>query len=188
MHAKLSQESAEWMLPSKSNTPRSVRSAQSVRIDHEPERPVGVSREGFKNYLRNSGSLNIGAWAIEGRRSATSSLERTDSQLFADQGKQPKVIGDEAKKNYLKQTRGTPDILTSDYQPPRSHNQMRISRAGRANYLKDRESRVKSLLQNYGKLSTHATSTDDDADPVRSILKDFGVQRAKLFIRFRLFF
>jgi len=142
MTKSLSSDSANWFLPSTQKT------FASNIPNYEEAPPYRVNREGAKNYVKNRGSLNIGDWAIEGRRMSTSTLpENQESNL-----PQPKVLGPDALRNYTKSRCTTPNLIYGNLQPPNSQQGMRVKKEGRANYEKNHNSEMKSLLQNYGKL------------------------------------
>ncbi|UJR10634.1 hypothetical protein I4U23_014831 [Adineta vaga] len=145
MTTGLSSESANWILPSHPST------FTSTIPNYEEAPPFRVNREGVKNYMKNRGSLNIGDWAIEGRRMSTT----TTNALPNDQESillQPKVLGPDALRNYTKSRSSTPNLIYGDLQPPNSHQGMRVKREGRANYEKSHHSQTKTLFENYGKL------------------------------------
>ncbi|CAF1313219.1 unnamed protein product [Adineta steineri] len=144
MTTTLSSESANWILPS---YPRTF---TSTLPNYEEAPPFRVNHEGVKNYVKNRGSLNIGDWAIEGRRMSTTATILSDNQQ--SNLVQPKVLGSEALRNYNKSRCSTPNLIYGDVQPPDSHHGMRVKREGQANYNKNHDSQVKTLQENYGKL------------------------------------
>jgi len=142
MTKTLSSESANWILPSHPAT------FTSTIPNYEESLPFRVNREGAKNYVKNRGSLNIGDWAIEGRRMSTTTLPiNQESNL-----QQPKVLGADALRNYTKSRCSTPNLISGILQPPDSPQVLRVKREGRANYEKSHHSQTKTLLENYGKL------------------------------------
>jgi hypothetical protein len=145
MTANLSSESANWILPYHPAT------FGSIIPNYEEAPPFRVNQEGVKNYIKNRGSLNIGDWAIEGRRmsSATTATLPTDQESYIPQ---PKVLGPDALRNYTKSRCTTPNLIYGTLQPPAAHPNMRVKREGLANYEKNKDSQMKSLIQNYGKL------------------------------------
>jgi hypothetical protein len=118
-------------------------SSNPTTLNYEEALPFRVNGEGVKNYIKNRGSLNIGNWAIEGRKIPTINQE---SNL-----PQPKVFGPDALRNYTKSRCTTPNLLYGNIQTSDSHHGMRVKREGRANYEKNQNSQMKSLLENYGK-------------------------------------
>lgn len=142
MTTTVSAESANWILPSNPTT------FGSTLPNYEEAPPFRVNQEGVKNYIRNRGSLNIGDWAIEGRRMSTATLPVNQEPTVA----QPKVLGPDALRNYTKSRCTTPNLIYGHMQTPDSNQPMRVKREGRANYEKNQDSQMKSLLQNYGKL------------------------------------
>jgi hypothetical protein len=144
MTKSLSSESANWILPSNQKT------FTSTIPNYEEAPPFRVNREGAKNYVKNRGSLNIGDWAIEGRRMSTTTTTLPTNQ--ESNLPQPKVLGPDALRNYTKSRCTTPNLIYGDLQLPNSQQGMRVKREGRANYEKNHNSEMKSLLQNYGKL------------------------------------
>ena len=142
MTKTLSSESANWILPS---NPTSLTST-SPKYEEAP--PYRVHREGVKNYLRNRGTLNIGEWAIEGKRTTKTPLP-ADEEIIAPQ---PKVLGPDALRNYTRSRCSTPNLIHGYVQPTDSEHGMRVRREGRANYERNHHSQTQALLQNYGKL------------------------------------
>ncbi|CAF0946536.1 unnamed protein product [Adineta ricciae] len=142
MTTGLSAESANWILPSHPTT------FVSTLPNYEEAPPFRVNREGVKNYMKNRGSLNIGDWAIEGRRMSTTAVPVQEESSLV----QPKVLGPDALRNYMKSRSSTPNLIHGDLQPPNSHNGMRVKREARANYEKSHHSQTKALFENYGKL------------------------------------
>jgi len=142
MTKSLSSDSANWFLPSTQKT------FTSTIPNYEETPPFRVNREGAKNYVKNRGSLNIGDWAIEGRRMSTTILPTNQESNLP----QPKVLGPDALRNYTKSRCTTPNLIYGDFQLPNSQQGMRVKREGRANYEKNHNSEMKNLLQNYGKL------------------------------------
>lgn len=141
MTAGLYSESGNWVLPSNSVN------FTSTLPNYEEAPPFRVNREGVKNYMKNRGSLNIGDWAIEGRRMSTTVLNNQDTTLS-----QPKVLGPDALRNYTKSRCTTPNLIYGNVQPPDPHHGLRVKREGRANYEKNHNSQIKTLLDSYGKL------------------------------------
>jgi len=144
MTKTLSSESDNWILPSNPTT------FTSTLPNYEETPPFRVNREGVKNYVRNRGSLNIGDWAIEGRRMSTTTTTLPINQ--ESNLPQPKVLGPDALRNYTKSRCTTPNLIYGNIQPLDSQHGMRVKREGRANYEKNHNSEMKNLLQNYGKL------------------------------------
>lgn len=136
MTRALSSESANWTLPS----------SQKTFANHDDTLPFRVNREGVQNYLKNRGSLNIGDWAIEGRRMSTTTDDPTSVIP------PPKVLGPDALRNYTRNRTTTPDLINGRLQPPDSRGAMRVKKEGLANYEKSHYSQTKDLMQNYGKL------------------------------------
>ena len=144
MTRALSSESANWILPSHQKT------FTSTLPDHEEALPFRVNREGVQNYLKNRGSLNIGDWAIEGRRmSTTTAAAANDPASYIPA---PKVLGPDALRNYTRSRSTTPDLINGRLQPPDSRGAMRVKKEGLANYEKSHYSQTKDLMQHYGKL------------------------------------
>ena len=146
MNGRLSSESALWIRPLVAEP-----TVSPVLPTFENDRPIGVHREGFQNYLKHRGSLSL-----------SHDLRNTDQRpsdefLFRGQARSAKVLGDEARQNYLKNVTSTPQLLQSDYQPPDPHHRLRVKREGRENYVRDHDSRVKLLLENYGQISPPST-------------------------------
>lgn len=143
MHAGLSSESANWILPSYPTAETPTASGYDEGL------PFRVNQEGVKNYLRNRGSLNIGEWAVESRRppSAKSTAPIEQEVYLA----QPKVLGPDALRNYTKSRTTTPNLIYGTLQAPDPHHQIRVRREGLANYEKNHNSQMKGLLENYGK-------------------------------------
>lgn len=148
MARALSSESANWILPSHQKT------FASALPDYEEELPFRVNREGVQNYLKNRGSLNIGDWAIEGRRTSTTTAAATTvANDPASLIPAPKVLGPDALRNYTRSRSTTPDLINGRLQPPDSRGAMRVKKEGLANYEKSNYSQTKDLMQHYGKLS-----------------------------------
>ena len=144
MHAGLSSESANWILPSYPTT------ETPGLASYEEALPFRVNHEGAKNYLRNRGSLNIGGWAVEGRRPSTAkSIAPIEQELYVAQ---PKVLGPDALRNYTKSRSTTPNLIYGTLQPAAdAHQQMRVRREGLPNYERNHNTQMKGLLENYGK-------------------------------------
>ena len=146
MNTEFSSQSANWILPSNPTT-----FASSIP-NYEEAPPFRVNREGVKNYIKNRGSLNIGDWAIEGRRMSTTSVATTVPDNQEVNLAQPKVLGPEALRNYTKSRCTTPNLIYGNMQAPDPHHGMRVKREGLANYEKNHHSQMKTLMENYGKL------------------------------------
>lgn len=142
MNASLSAESANWILPSYPT------SFTSTVPNYEQAPPFRVNHDGVKNYVKNRGSLNIGDWAIEGRRASVTALP-VDAESAP---MQPKVMGPDAMRNYTKGRSSTPNLIYGDLAPPNPHHGLRVRREGRANYEKSMHSQTKTLFENYGKM------------------------------------
>jgi hypothetical protein len=142
MTSDLSSESANWIRPSHPTT------FNSTIPNYEEVPPFRLNHEGAKNYARNRGTLNIGDWATEGRRMSTPTLPANDISTIS----QPKVVGPDALRNYNRSQCTTPNLIYGTVQPPDSRQGMRVKQEGRANYERNHNSEMKSLLQNYGKL------------------------------------
>jgi hypothetical protein len=143
----LSAESANWILPSYPTT------VASTMPNYEDAPPFRVHQEGVKNYMKNRGTLNIGDWAVEGRRASRmgsmTQNEPTNTTILT----QPKVVGPDALRNYSRSRSSTPNLIHGTLQPPDSHHHhLRVRREGQANYERNHDSQLKSLLHNYGKL------------------------------------
>ena len=136
--------SENWILPSNTMT------IPSTLPNYEEAPPFRVNREGVKNYIKNQGSLNIGDWAVEGRRMSTSSTTVSNAQETNQP--QPKVFGADALRNSTKSRASTPNLICGNTQTPDSGQGLRVRQEGRANYERNRNSEMKSLLENYGKL------------------------------------
>ncbi|CAF0938368.1 unnamed protein product [Didymodactylos carnosus] len=108
------------------------------------EAPLRVRREGINNYVKNRGSLNIGDWETEGRQPNASARLPPPAP--------PKVFGIDATLNYTKSRGSTANLLTGYLDPPNPHQGLRVKKEGRANYEKNHDASLKTLLQNYGKL------------------------------------
>lgn len=148
MNTKLSAESANWVRRASQPTLSSTVPA------FDNELPIGVHREGLQNYVKNRGSFSLTWNSVDASRPATPQTPRNlDREIFPGQARPAKVIGEEAKKNYVRNVTSTPQLLFSGLQPPDPHHRMRVKREGRENYVRDRDSRVKLLLENYGKLA-----------------------------------
>ncbi|UJR35193.1 hypothetical protein I4U23_027960 [Adineta vaga] len=148
MEQNLSSESADWVLPSYPTT------FISTLPNYEESLPHRVNRDGIKNYVKSRGTLNIGDWAIEGRRTATPRMT-SETIIHERNGLEalpPKVIGPDALRNYTKSRSSTPNLIYGNLQPPDPHHQLRVKREGRANYEKNRSTEMKTLFHNYGKL------------------------------------
>jgi hypothetical protein len=141
MSTTLSSKSANWIVPSNPAT------FESTIPNYEEAPPFRVNQEGVKNYIKNRGSLNIGDWAIEGRRMSTTTLPINQEINPL----QPKVLGPDALRNYTKSRCSTPNLIYGNIEPLDSRNGMRVKKEGRANYEKNHNSELKNLLQNYGK-------------------------------------
>ncbi|CAF0781639.1 unnamed protein product [Adineta ricciae] len=148
MEPDLSSESANWVLPSQPVT------FTSVLPTYEDNLPHRVNREGIRNYIKSRGTLNIGDWAIEGRRPATPRVtnEANVQERNALEAPGPKVIGPDALRNYTRNRSSTPNLIYGNLQPPDPHHQLRVKREGRVNYEKNLSTQMKSLFHNYGKL------------------------------------
>ena len=146
MTKTLSTESANWVPPSNST------SFSSTLPNYEDSLPFRVNREGVKNYVKNRGSLNIGDWAIEGRQisKTTSPINQETNSLH------PKVVGADAFRNYTNNIHSKPHLLDGNFQPPSSPYGLRVRKEGFANYEKNHKTQMKTLLENYGKLSVPA--------------------------------
>ena len=148
MSTTLSSESANWIVPSEPAT------FASVIPNYEEAPPFRVNQEGVKNYIKNRGSLNIGDWAIEGRRMSTTTTAAAapinqELVLLANRGE---VLGADALRNYTKSRCTTPNLIYGNTQLPDSQQAMRVKREGRANYERNHHSQTQALLTNYGKL------------------------------------
>lgn len=143
MTSGLSSESANWILPS---YPTSV---TPTVPNYDEALPFRVNNEGVKNYVKNRGTLNIGDWAIEGRRSSISSSSTT---IDSHSQQQPKVLGPDAFRNYTRSRSSTPNLIYGTLQPPDPHHQLRVKKEGLANYERNHNSEMKGLLQNYGRM------------------------------------
>lgn len=120
----------------------------STLPNYEEAPPFRVNREGVKNYVKNRGSLNIGDWAIEGRRNSATVSRNEEANL-----PQPKVLGPDALRNYTKGRCTTPNLIYgNDVQRPNPYHGLRVNQEGRANYEKNHRSQTKTLFENYGKL------------------------------------
>lgn len=143
----LSSESGNWILPSQPPT------FSSTLPNYGESLPGRVNREGVKNYVRNRGTLNLGDWATEGRRRATSAVAQSiNAEPNAFQAPPPKVLGDDALRNYTKSRTSTPNLIGGVLDAPNPHHRFRVKKAARANYDKNQNSQMKSLLESYGKL------------------------------------
>lgn len=141
----LSLESANWVTANQPDTFTSTLPTYAESL------PMHVKREGVQNYIKNRGSLNLGDWAIEGRRSATPRMGRGEREPFDGQAIPAKVKGPEAIRNYMRSVSSTPNLLHGTLQPPNPHHGVRVRPEGQANYIQDHDSRVKILLESYGK-------------------------------------
>jgi hypothetical protein len=141
----LSSASADWVVANQPNT------FTSTLPTYAKELPMHVKREAVQNYIKNRGSLNLGDWAIEGRRSATPRMVRSDREPFPGQAIPAKVNGAEAIQNYVRSVSSTPNLLHGNLQPPNPHHGVRVRPEGRANYIQDHDSRMKILLESYGR-------------------------------------
>lgn len=146
MTRAVSSASTNWILPShpKTFTPELP--------NHEDDLPFRVNREGMQNYVRNRGTLNIGDWAVEGRRMSTTSTIIDPASVIPP----PKVFGADALQNYNKSRCTTPNLIGGRLEAPDSRQGMRVKKEGLANYEKSHYSQTKDLLDNYGKLPTQA--------------------------------
>src|SRR5579871_921126 len=110
----LSSESANWVLPSYPVT------LTSTLPNYEQSLPNRVNREGVTNYVKHRGTLNIGDWAVEGRRMSTSSILSQptvqDKNIF--QAPPPKVLGPDAMRNYQRNRSSTPNLIYGNLDPP----------------------------------------------------------------------
>ena len=140
----LSLKSADWVVPEEPDT------FMPTLPTHVESLPMFVRREGVQNYIKNRGSLNLGDWAIEGRRSVTPRTLTTPQDLFVGQVIPAKVKGAEATRNFLRSVTSTPNLLHGVVESPDPHHGMRVKAEGRANYVKNHDSRVKLLLESYG--------------------------------------
>jgi len=165
MTTTLPSESANWVLPSHPTT------FKSTLPNYEESLPMHVRREGAGNYLKSRGTLNIGDWAIEGKRRPTSAVVEqqptTTTAKYILEAPAPKVIGDDAMRNYIKNRSSTPNLIYGNLAPPNPHHNLRVKREGRQNYEKNHNSQMKALLHNYGKLplpSPRAPHTQGDVN------------------------
>jgi hypothetical protein len=141
-------ESTNWVLPTQPTT------FTSTLPNYEQTLPIRVNREGVKNYLKHRGTLNIGDWATEGKRTPRLTIAQPiiyGQNIF--EGPPPKVLGADAIRNYVRSRSSTPNLIYDNVDPPREHHQMRVKKEGRANYEKNQNSQSKFLMDNYGKLS-----------------------------------
>ena len=141
-------QAGNWVLQSQ----RQV--APSTVPNYEDHGPLRVNHEGVQNYLKHRGTLNIGGWAMEGRRipPPLSTEPFVKQQQYAFQAPPPKVLGPEAIRNYEKSRSSTPNLIGGVLDAPYSHHHHRVKREGVENYEKAHNSQMKNLLQNYGKL------------------------------------
>ncbi|CAF4980719.1 unnamed protein product, partial [Rotaria sp. Silwood1] len=149
MTKTFSSESANWIPPSHPTT------FSSTVPNFEEALPFRVNREAVQNYVKNRGSLNIGDWAIEGQRMSTTTTTTTTTAPINQESNlpQPKVLGPDALRNYTKSRCSTPNLIHGNVQPLDSQYGMRVKKEGRANYEKNHNTEMKTLLQDYGKLS-----------------------------------
>ncbi|CAF1969463.1 unnamed protein product [Rotaria magnacalcarata] len=146
MTRNLSSQSANWIPTSYATT------FSSTIPNFEEATPYRVNPEGVKNYVKNRGSLNIGDWAIEGNRMSTTSATPLSTEQESNLP-QPKVLGPDALRNYTKSRCSTPNLIYGNIQPPDPLYGMRVKKEGRANYEKNHNTEMKTLLESYGKLS-----------------------------------
>ncbi|CAF4634279.1 unnamed protein product, partial [Rotaria socialis] len=145
----LSSESANWLLPSDSTA------LKTTLPNYEESLPNRVNKEGISNYIKNRGTLCFGESATDGRRMSVSTSTLTqpiNSRRDSISTPSPKVLGFEATRNYTRDRTSTPNLIYGNLDPPNPHHQLRVKREGRANYEKNQNSQMKSLLENYGKL------------------------------------
>ncbi|CAF0830641.1 unnamed protein product [Rotaria sp. Silwood1] len=149
MTKTFSSESANWIPPSHPTM------FSSTVPNFEEALPFRVNREAVQNYVKNRGSLNIGDWAIEGQRMSTTTTTTTTTAPINQESNlpQPKVLGPDALRNYTKSRCSTPNLIHGNVQPLDSQYGMRVKKEGRANYEKNHNTEMKTLLQDYGKLS-----------------------------------
>jgi hypothetical protein len=140
-------DTTNWLLP---NQPTTI---TSTLPNYEEALPVRVNHEGMQNYLKNRGSLNLGVWATEGKRTPIPTISKP---IIAGQNvfnvPPPKVLGNDAIRNYVRSRSSTPNLIYDNADPPREHHQMRVKKEARANYEKNQNSQSKFLMDNYGKL------------------------------------
>lgn len=161
MTTGLYSESENWILPANPKT------FGSTLPNYEEAPPFRVNREGAKNYVKNQGSLNIGDWAIEGRRVST-----TVSNPQEINQPQPKVFGPDALRNYTKSRCTTPNLIYGNVQTPDSHHGLRVKQEGRANYERNHSSEMKNLLENYGKLPLPAPTVPHTQGEVKIFIRN----------------
>lgn len=140
MTKKLSSEST-YSIP-----PKDYSTFASKLPNFEEAPPFRVNPEAVKNYVKNRGSLNIGDWAIEGRRMSTTLTTNQESNV-----QQPKVLGEDALRNYTKSRCSTPNLIYGSTHSTEPQIGLRVTREGRANYERNNNNDMKTLFQNYGK-------------------------------------
>lgn len=154
-------ESGNWLLPTQSTT------LSSTLPNYEEALPIRVNREGMKNYLKHRGSLNLGDWATEGKRTPKPTLAQPiiyGQNVF--EGPPPKVLGADAVRNYVKSRSSTPDLIGGVVDGPRDHHKMRVKKEARDNYARNQHSESKFLMQNYGKLPIPTLPTSNTVGEV----------------------
>ena len=144
MASVLSDESADWIFPSQPTN----RTASVLSNNYDEPVPMRVHREGVQNYVKSRGTLNLGDWATEARRT---SVDRQPALP-------PKVIGSDALRNCTRGRSSTPNLIHGILEPPDSHHCLRVKREGRMNYDRNQNSQMKSLLENYGKFRSTPSS------------------------------
>jgi hypothetical protein len=137
-----------WILPVRPAT-----ASSSTVPNFEVYGPLRVNREGVRNYMKHRGTLNIGNWAIEGRRTSSVFAQPGVEPRNAFIAPPPKVLGSEAMRNYKRSVSSTPNLLGGVVNGPHPHHNMRVKREGQANYNKAHNTQMKPLLESYGKLS-----------------------------------
>ena len=146
MVTTLSSESANWILPSQPIT------IASTIPNYDESLPIRVNRDGISNYIKHRGTLNIGDWAIEGKRIPEGPYaEPRVEQRNYFAAPPPKVLGYEAMQNYTRSRSSTPYLIHGDLDPPNPHHQARVKQEGRENYDKNQASQMRAMFQNYGK-------------------------------------
>lgn len=141
MHATLSSESADWVVPSYPTM------STAALPNFEESLPNRVNKESVNNYVRNRGTLNLGDWAIEARK-------RSSSAAMQNENSAPprRVMGADAERNCVRGRSSTPNLIYGNLDPPNPHHRHRVKREAQANYEKNQQTQMKSLLDKYGKL------------------------------------
>lgn len=137
-----------WTLPSHPVT------LTSTLPNYEESLPLRVNRDGVKNYLKNRGTLTLGDWQTESRRTSISAAagQRLPSEHYAFVAPPPKVLGHDALRNYTRSRSSAPNLIGGVVDPPHPHHNHRVKPEAQANYNRNHNTQMKVLMEKYGKL------------------------------------